>query len=166
MLYSIAFASRSKKNYDVTDAQIPNKLTFLHFYVAALCNLGFTICGSCIEHPCCSILSSHMFCFRIKLKTWRRVFRQKLHNLFLWQGFIRRFRDPIRVPRISNRAPRIREYYHWVPKIRENSVPRIIEIGSLQIQNGFLTFSLKKTCSVVSFKSLLFSVSHRTVQGF
>ena len=41
--------------------------------------------------------------------------------------FLRRFRDPIRVPRISNRVPRIRE------------------IRSLQIQAGFLTFSLKKT---------------------
>ena len=52
---------------------------------------------------------------------------------------------PIRVPRISNRVPRIRENYHRVPKIRENRVPRIREIGSLQIQTGFLTFSLKKT---------------------
>jgi len=51
--------------------------------------------------------------------------------------FLRRFRDPIRVPRISNRVPRIRENYHRVPKIRE--------IGSLQIHTGYLTFSLKKT---------------------
>jgi len=55
------------------------------------------------------------------------------------QGFLRRFRDPIRVPRIS-------ENYHRVPKIRENSVPIIREIWSLQIQTGFLTFSLKKLC--------------------
>jgi len=35
-------------------------------------------------------------------------------------GFIlRRFRDLVRVPRISNRVPRIRENYDWVPKIRE-----------------------------------------------
>jgi len=53
-------------------------------------------------------------------------------------GFLRRFRDPIRVPRISNRVPRIRENYHRVLKIRENRVPRIIEIGSLQIHTGFL----------------------------
>jgi len=52
--------------------------------------------------------------------------------------FLRRFRDPIRVPRI-------RENYHRVPKIRENRVPRIREIESLQIQTRFLTFSLKKT---------------------
>ena len=64
-------------------------------------------------------------------------------------GFLRRFRDPIRVPRISNRVPRIRENYHRVPKIRENRVPRIREIGSLQIQTGFLTFSLKKPALVV-----------------
>jgi len=44
--------------------------------------------------------------------------------------FLGRFRDPIRVPRI-------RECYHRVPKIRE--------IGSLQIHTRFLTFSLKKT---------------------
>jgi len=54
--------------------------------------------------------------------------------------FLRRFRDPIRVPRI-------RENYHRVPKIRENRVPRIREIGSLQIQTGFLTFFLKKNCT-------------------
>jgi len=41
--------------------------------------------------------------------------------------FLRRFRDPNRVP-----------------KIRENRVPRIREIGSLQIHTAYLTFSLKK----------------------
>jgi len=35
-------------------------------------------------------------------------------------GFLRRFRDPIRFPRI-------RENYHQVPKIRENRLPRIRE---------------------------------------
>jgi len=40
------------------------------------------------------------------------------------------FRDRIRVPRIENR----------VPKIRENGVPRIREIGSLQVHTGYLTF--------------------------
>ena len=49
-------------------------------------------------------------------------------------GFLRRFRDP---NRISDRVPRIREDYHRVPKIRE--------IGSLQIHTGYLTYSLKKT---------------------
>jgi len=37
--------------------------------------------------------------------------------------------------------------------MRENRVPRIREIGSLQIQTGFLTFSLKKT--VKSYKNML-----------
>jgi len=41
VLYSITFASRSKKKYDVTEAQIANKFVFLDFNVAALCNLGF-----------------------------------------------------------------------------------------------------------------------------
>ena len=59
----------------------------------------------------------------------------------IYQGFLRRFRDPIRVPRI-------RENYHRVPKIRENRVPRIREIGSLQIHTGYLTFSLKKALNI------------------
>jgi len=37
-------------------------------------------------------------------------------NIDANQGFFwRRFREPIRVVRISNRAPRIRENYHRVP---------------------------------------------------
>jgi len=67
-----------------------------------------------------------------------------------WAG-LRCFRDPIRVHRIENRVPRIRENYHRVPKIRENRVPRIREIGSLQVHTGYLTFSLKKaliSCSI------------------
>ena len=60
------------------------------------------------------------------------------------QVFSRRFRDPIQIPRISSRVPRISENYYRVPKIRENRVPRIREIGSLQIHTGYLTFSLKK----------------------
>ena len=60
------------------------------------------------------------------------------------QVFSRCFRGPIRVPRIENRVPWIRENYHRVPRIRENRVPRIREIGSLQVDNGYLTFSLKK----------------------
>jgi len=38
----------TKRSYDVTEAQITNKFEFLDFYVAALCNLGFRICGSYI----------------------------------------------------------------------------------------------------------------------
>jgi len=49
------------------------------------------------------------------------------------QGFLRCFRDPIRVLRVESRVPRIRENYHWLPRTRENRAPRIREIGSLQI---------------------------------
>jgi len=61
-----------------------------------------------------------------------------------YPGFLTRFRDPIRVPRIEKGVPRIRENYHRVSRIRESRVPRIREIGSLQIHTGYLTFSLKK----------------------
>jgi len=54
----------------------------------------------------------------------------------LKQVFWRCFRDPIQVPRIENGVPRIRENYHWVPRIRE--------IRSLNIHIRYLTFSLKK----------------------
>jgi len=46
-------------------------------------------------------------------------------------SFFKYFRDPIRVPRIEHRVPRIRENYHRVPGVRENRVPRIREIGFL-----------------------------------
>jgi len=84
--------------------------------------------------------------------------------LFIWiklltniRVFLRHFRDPIRVPRISNRVPTIREIYHRVPKIIENRVPRIREIGSLQIHTGYLTFSLKKNLPI----NLLFALDYR-----
>ena len=51
------------------------------------------------------------------------------NNFCTYQGFSRCFRDPIRVPRI-------REHYHWFPRIRA--------IGSLQVHTRFLTFSFKK----------------------
>jgi len=51
--------------------------------------------------------------------------------------FLRSFRDPIQVRRI-------RENYHRFPRIRENRVPRIREIVSVQVHTGYLTFSLKK----------------------
>ena len=61
----------------------------------------------------------------------------KLQNgyYYYYQGILRCFRDPIRVPRNSNRVPKVRENYHRVPRIRE--------IGSLQVHTGYLTFSLK-----------------------
>jgi len=46
---STTLASCSKKNYDVTEAQIANTFAFLDFHVAALCDLCFTICNSYIE---------------------------------------------------------------------------------------------------------------------
>jgi len=76
-------------------------------------------------------------CERWNQTIWRTI------KLMLHQGFLRRFRDPIRVLRIS-------ENYHRVPKVRENRVPRIREIGSLQNHTGYLTFSLtKKLCYTV-----------------
>ena len=41
------------------------------------------------------------------------------------------FRDLILVPRSENRAPRISENDHRVPRIRESRIPKIREIGSL-----------------------------------
>ena len=53
-------------------------------------------------------------------------------------SFLRRYMDPIRVPRIEN----------WVPRISENCyrVRRIKEIGSIQVLTRYLTFSFKITC--------------------
>jgi len=79
-------------------------------------------------------------------------FLQQLTYFFTTQsslipGFsLRCFRGPIQVPRIENRVPRIRENYHRVPRIKENRVLRIREIGSLQVHTRYLTFSLKKPC--------------------
>ena len=75
-------------------------------------------------------------------------------------SFFWRFRDPIRVPRIENRVPRIRENCHRVPRIRENRIPRIRQIVSLQIHTGYLTFSLKKPgLSVVSSRQNYFKTT-------
>jgi len=60
-------------------------------------------------------------------------------------GFLRCFSDLNWVPSYVNRDPRIKENYHRVPRIRENQVPRIREIGSLEVHTRCLTFSLKKT---------------------
>jgi len=65
----------------------------------------------------------------------------------LLQVFLKCFKDPIRVPRIENRVPRIRENYH--------RVPGIWEIGSLNLHIGYLTFSLKKTGLLQHFLYLL-----------
>jgi len=65
---------------------------------------------------------------RVNRILYLRVFAKKHLCRLVWYArvFLKRCRDPIRVPAISNRVPSIRE------------------IGSLQIQTGFLTFSLKK----------------------
>jgi len=72
-------------------------------------------------------------------KTRFKTTRKPLKNEKLWSNcltfirfFLRCFRNPIRVPRIS-------ENYHRVPRIRE--------IGSLHVHTGYLPFSLKKTCT-------------------
>jgi len=72
-------------------------------------------------------------------KCMYKVHHGKLPEIYK-QGFLSRFRDPIRVPRIK-------ENYHRVSRIREN--------GSLQVHTGFLTFSLKKHDIRNIFKKLL-----------
>jgi len=62
------------------------------------------------------------------------------------RDFLRCFRDLIQVPRIENRVPRIREIHRRVPRIRKKRVPKMREIGSLQVHTGDLTFSFKKNC--------------------
>ena len=61
------------------------------------------------------------------------------------QGFLRRFRDPIRVTRIENRVPRIRENYHrvptgpkWVPNIlHKKKLYRLNFLSCLRAQSFF-----------------------------
>jgi len=55
-------------------------------------------------------------------------------------GFSRYFTDPIRVPAIANRVPRISKNYHRVPRIRENRVPA----GPYRVPNIFLKKNLVK----------------------
>jgi len=90
-----------------------------------------------------------MWPMRVILCGTQNVFRnfQKIHDeVFMWRRlFLRRFRDPIRLPRIENWVPRIRWNGFLLPRIRENRVLRIREIGSLPVHTGYLTFSLKKT---------------------
>jgi len=95
-----------------------------------------------LQKSALSPIETHQLC----VSEVRKLEAQYLGDNTFWNDkagfFLRRFRDPIRVPRISNRVPRIREY-HRTSKIRENRVPRIREIRSLQIHTGYLTFSLK-----------------------
>jgi len=50
--------------------------------------------------------------------------------------FLRHFRKGNWVPSFENCVPRISENYHQVPRIGENRVSRIREIGSLQVHTG------------------------------
>ena len=43
--------------------------------------------------------------------------KQTIKTFYVNAGYFRRFRDPIRVPRISNRVRRIRDHYHRIPKV-------------------------------------------------
>ena len=72
------------------------------------------------------MLHTHRLCVCMvaQLHAHEKAFAQL--KLVLEHAFLRRFRDPIRVPRIENRVPRIRE------------------IGSLQVHTGYLACSLKK----------------------
>ena len=72
--------------------------------------------------------------------------------------FLRRFRDPIRVSRISNRVPRIKENYHRVPKIRENRVPT----NPYRVPNIFLKKTLVKTIIYLDYS---LQVTDENVQG-
>ena len=72
-VHSITFASRYKKHYDVTEAQVAYKFVFLDFYDAALCKLGFTICGSYIEQvqpplPYCIPMFNTIFSFNAGIR--------------------------------------------------------------------------------------------------
>ena len=93
--------------------------------------------GSC---GCSSNVAGYVYMFGciaecVKRKAYQAItcilFQEtKLVFSYHIQVFSRHFRDPIRVPRISNWISAIRENYHRVPKIWE--------IGSLQIHTGYL----------------------------
>jgi len=82
--------------------------------------------------------------------------------------FLRRSRDTIRVPRIENRVPTIRENHHRVLRIKENRVPIIREIGTLQVHIGYLTFSFKKNLpihdAIVLFCIMIVLHHHKTFE--
>jgi len=67
--------------------------------------------------------------------------------LVMTQGFLRYFRDPIRLPRISNRVPRVRENHDRVPKLRKNRVP----IDPNRVPNIFLTKPWYTVCYVIKY---------------
>jgi len=64
-------------------------------------------------------------------------------NCYATSGFLRCFRDSFRVHRIENQVSRIRENYQRVPRIKENRLLRIREIGSVQVHTGYPTKKLR-----------------------
>ena len=84
-----------------------------------------------------------LFNFHVMLLLVNVMFSSELCQWF--SSFLRCFRDPIRVPRIENWVPRIRENYHRVSRIRENRVPT----GPHRIPNIFL----KKNLNLVKLDS-------------
>jgi len=79
--YSITSASRSEKNYDVTEAYIANKLVFLYFYVAALYHLGFTIRGSYIEQVWPPLMYSYA-----KPGKWIQILTKVVSVIYCYAG--------------------------------------------------------------------------------
>jgi len=84
----------------------------------------------------------------------RVVFSLTRNFTVIVTDFLRCFGGQIRVPRIENLVPGVSKNYHRVPKIRENRVARIREIGSLQVHTGYLIFSLKKPAVLKIFSPL------------
>ena len=79
-------------------------------------------------------------------------------------GFLRWFKDPIQVPRIETRVPRSSENCHRFPRIKENRVPSIRENVSLQVHNGYLTFSLKNPCIIANEHTMTLQLNSVNLQ--
>jgi len=77
-------------------------------------------------------------------------------NYYVTSVFSTCFRDPIRVHRIENRIPRIRENYQRVSRIRENR----IGTGPYWVPNNFLKSKLRNvTVYVIKAVKLLLIVA-------
>jgi len=74
------------------------------------------LAGWAVRHP--HVTAAHSG--KLASSCW---LHQQVYFYSVTRVFLRRFRYPIRVPRISNRVPRIRENYHRVPKNQRNRVP-------------------------------------------
>ena len=92
-----------------------------------------------------AMMTEHLPKMNLKRKRWKTIKLSRNISVASAWFFLRCFRDPIRVPRIENWVPRIRENNQWVSRIRENRVPRIRGIGSLHVHIVYVTFPLKKT---------------------